>query len=652
MDNQRKEMWPGWETVRLIGRGSFGAVYEIQRHVFDETEKAALKVISIPQNSADIWELYSDGYDEESITNTFRSHLKSIVSEYSLMRRLNGNTNIVHCDDVRYELHEDGIGWDIFIKMELLTPMTAFLTGEISEAMVIKVGKDICSALELCRQRGIIHRDIKPQNIFVSPTGDYKLGDFGIAKTVEKTMGGTKIGTYKYMAPEVYHNHPYGSAADIYSLGLVLYWMLNDRRLPFMPMPPAKLDAGMEEAARQCRLSGKVIPTPKNGCEELKRIVLKACDFDQRNRFATAGEMLEALDKIRPAADMSPNRSIPAAVMQEEGDETQCLFAPQMIPVQTLERASETAVEKTAELLPEQTSGPGKAPRIKNTRRLGKNRKIRIIPQIVMLLSTVVLLFPLFLMLVHSWRDADCENPKTCKICGRQEGEALGHDWLEATCLTAKCCQRCGDIEGESLGHDWQAATKYWPQVCSRCDMTEGFPLAPTLLGGVEEIASYAVSCVKWDLSGNAVSIIHVDSTYSDDISYTLRNMDGEKTDNVKIRLEKEGQTWRFCILEGTEPGIYRIDTLRVDIVLCYGWVGDLYWVEEADSLIHFKARNYRNGKYLYPVELDSGDHMSMTQDPELAASFDSISEIAVGVEESENGPELTMDGYYLSIDH
>ena len=110
--------WPGWETVRLIGRGSFGAVYEIQRKLFEddeEVEKAALKVISIPQNDSDIEEMYNDGYDEESVTSSFRSHLKSIVAEYSLMRKMNGSANIVNCDDVRYEQHADGIGWDIYM---------------------------------------------------------------------------------------------------------------------------------------------------------------------------------------------------------------------------------------------------------------------------------------------------------------------------------------------------------------------------------------------------------------------------------------------------------------------------------------------------------------------------------------------------------
>ena len=288
--------WPGWETVRLIGRGGFGAVYEIQRKIFDETEKAALKVITIPQNDGDIEEMRSDGYDDETITATLHGHLKSIVGEYSTMRKMNGCSNIVNCDDVRYEPHADGIGWDVYIKMELLTPLTKCLPDPIPEATAVKLARDLCTALELCRKYDVVHRDIKPQNIFVSDNSDYKLGDFGIAKTVEKTMGGTKIGTYKYMAPEVYNNQPYGASADLYSLGLVLYWMLNDRRLPFMPQGVPTM--GADEEARACRFSGEPIPAPKNGSEELKRIVLKACAFDPKDRFASAQEMLDALKNL------------------------------------------------------------------------------------------------------------------------------------------------------------------------------------------------------------------------------------------------------------------------------------------------------------------------------------------------------------------
>ena len=303
IDNQRTN-WPGWETVKLIGRGSFGAVYEIQRDVFGDTEKSALKVLSIPQNESDIEELYSDGYDDESITSTFQEHLRSIVEEYSLMRKLNGCANVVHCDDIRYVQHDDGFGWDIFIKMELLTPLMKVSASQSAEEMAIKVGKDICNALIACKEYGIVHRDIKPQNIFVSKYGDYKLGDFGIAKTVEKTMGGTKIGTYKYMAPEVYNNQPYGSAADIYSLGLVLYWLLNERRMPFLPLPPEKLSANMEEKARNRRFAGEQIPAPAHGSESLKKIVLKACAYDPKDRYATAAEMLRDLKEGFGAFDV------------------------------------------------------------------------------------------------------------------------------------------------------------------------------------------------------------------------------------------------------------------------------------------------------------------------------------------------------------
>ncbi len=293
-----KAVWPGWKTVRLIGRGSFGAVYEIERDVFGTVEKAALKVISIPQNEGDLEELYDSGYDDASVTETFNSHLRSIVNEYTLMREMNGSANVVNCDDFRYIEHDDSIGWDILIKMELLTPLTKAFSKDMPEENVIDVAKGICSALVLCRKYDIIHRDIKPQNIFVSKNGDYKLGDFGIAKTIEKTSGGTKIGTYKYMAPEVYNNQPYTYTSDIYSLGLVLHWLLNERRAPFMPLPPQPAVATMEESARLRRFGGEPIPAPVHGSDELKAIVLKACEFDPKKRYQSAQEMLDDLNRL------------------------------------------------------------------------------------------------------------------------------------------------------------------------------------------------------------------------------------------------------------------------------------------------------------------------------------------------------------------
>ena len=195
MSEPQTPLWPGWETVGMLGSGSFGAVYEIRREMFGEEERAALKVISLPRSKSDIAELRSYGYDEDSVSAYYKDHLKNIVSEYSLMRKMNGSANVVNCDDVRYVAHEDGIGWDVFIKMELLTPLTNALPLSIPEDMVVRIAKDLCAALVLCKKHNIIHRDIKIQNIFLSPNGDFKLGDFGISKTISATTGGTMVGT-------------------------------------------------------------------------------------------------------------------------------------------------------------------------------------------------------------------------------------------------------------------------------------------------------------------------------------------------------------------------------------------------------------------------------------------------------------------------
>ena len=288
---------PGWSTIRVIGQGSFGDVYEIQRNVGVELEKAALKVISIPQSPSEIEELYNSGCDSESITNTFKNYMHNIVTEYLMMRKLNDCGNVVRCDDLRQIQHDDGIGWDILIRMELLTPMMKALPQQIPEESVIKLGKDLCTALMACKTHGIIHRDIKPQNIFLSENGTFKLGDFGVAKIMERTLNATVVGTYKYMAPEVFHYQPYGSTADIYSLGIVMYWMLNRRRAPFLPQAPAQLNTVLEGQASARRFSGEQIPPPVDGSPWLQRIVLKACAFDPEDRYQSAEEMLRDLEQ-------------------------------------------------------------------------------------------------------------------------------------------------------------------------------------------------------------------------------------------------------------------------------------------------------------------------------------------------------------------
>ena len=290
------DMYPGWKTVGRLGKGGFGAVYEIEREHFGKCEKAALKHISIPTDDGDIESLRSDGYDDASITGHFEDHLGKIVREYFLMAEMKGHTNVVDCDDVLYIQHDDGFGWDIYIKMELLTPVMKCVDRLTSEEEIIQLGVDICNALILCGRKEIIHRDIKPQNIFISDTGDYKLGDFGIARSMEQATHVTRgIGTPSYMAPEVFNNQEYDSRVDTYSLGMVLYWLLNERRTPFLPLTKKIPTAEEAGNAWSRRFSGEAIPAPKNGSKALKAIVLKACAFKPEDRYQSAQEMRNAL---------------------------------------------------------------------------------------------------------------------------------------------------------------------------------------------------------------------------------------------------------------------------------------------------------------------------------------------------------------------
>ena len=99
--------------------------------------------------------------------------IEEIIKEIAIMSELKGHTNIVTYEDHRVIPHEDHIGWDILIRMELLTSLLDYSEEhEITEQTVIKLGTDILTALEVCQKYHVVHRDIKPENIFVSATGD------------------------------------------------------------------------------------------------------------------------------------------------------------------------------------------------------------------------------------------------------------------------------------------------------------------------------------------------------------------------------------------------------------------------------------------------------------------------------------------------
>lgn len=293
---QYEPLFGAWYFERLIGSGSYGKVYEISRNERGKTYHSAVKIITIPQTDDEIRHLKISGYSDQDIAAYYRSAMETFTSEYSLMSEFKGNSSIVSYEDHRIIPHEDGIGWDILIRMELLTSLTDYIVQTpLALQDIIQLGSDICEALSLCHKRNIVHRDIKPDNIFVSDSGSFKLGDFGIARIAQETKILSRKGTSAFMAPEIYRGELYSTAADIYSLGLVLYYLTNNNRGPFTPAYPESVSPQDEETALALRMQGTPLPDPAFAPSKLAGIIRRACSFDPADRYDSPEELREAL---------------------------------------------------------------------------------------------------------------------------------------------------------------------------------------------------------------------------------------------------------------------------------------------------------------------------------------------------------------------
>ncbi|MBQ9059892.1 MAG: protein kinase [Firmicutes bacterium] len=290
-----------WYITEKIGEGAIARVYAMERRELGVTYRSALKALTIPPSEDEVKSAMADGMTGADLTHYYETIVQNVVNEFDLMSRLKGHSHIVSYEDHVIIEHEEDIGWDILMRIELLTPLIEHsLNHHLTEADVLQLGIDLCKALEYCRQFDIIHRDVKPENIFVAPGGGYKLGDFGIAKIVEETrIGLSRKGTYTYMAPEVFRGSAYGPTADIYSLGLVMYKYLNDGRNPFMPRYPQQIDVEDYDKAFTARISGAPIEEPAYGSRKLKKLILKACAYDPKDRFHTAAEFRQELEQLQ-----------------------------------------------------------------------------------------------------------------------------------------------------------------------------------------------------------------------------------------------------------------------------------------------------------------------------------------------------------------
>lgn len=212
------------------------------------------------------------------------------------------NPNIVSVYDVSHSDERE------FIVMELISGITLKQymdkKGALDWKEVVHFSKQITRALAHAHERGIIHRDIKPQNIMLLRDGTLKVADFGIAALENEVYenNGQTIGSIHYIAPEQARGLSPDARSDIYSLGVVMYEMLSGR-LPYTGDTLAEIAVKhMNAKPEPLRNTFPSIPV------ELERIVLKAMNSDLNERYQTAGELLEDLDAFTRGA---MNQEIP-----------------------------------------------------------------------------------------------------------------------------------------------------------------------------------------------------------------------------------------------------------------------------------------------------------------------------------------------------
>lgn len=277
-----------YEIQKKIGKGGMGTVFKALDKILDIP--VALKTMN-PEISS----------DEKTLARLKR--------EVILARKV-AHPNVCRLYDIG---ESDGIH---YVSMEFVDGLTLsdmlLVQGKLPPAEGLRILRQVLLALQEAHRAGVIHRDLKPQNIMVDVNQRAFIMDFGISYSADVdrlTTTGMMIGTPRYMAPEQFGESPLDLRADIYSMGIIFYEAFTGR-LPFdaktpatvmyahihsVPTPPAQLEPG--------------IP-PK-----LERLILKALEKDPKKRFQDAAEMIAAIDDVTA---VQPRPAAPATIVPQK----------------------------------------------------------------------------------------------------------------------------------------------------------------------------------------------------------------------------------------------------------------------------------------------------------------------------------------------
>ena len=200
------------------------------------------------------------------------------MREYAMLQKLTGNSRIAR--PLAWEVTWEADGYVFYLVQEYVQSMEEYCCRrEITPLVAVKLVHSACQAAIQCYQNGIAHMDLQPGNLLVTPTGMVQLTDFSSAVPLGEVSQVKELrGTPAYMAPEVFHQKAYSQAADVYSLGILLYCLLNQGRLPLT-------DRYTPHEAAQKRIEGHSFRLEGLYPESLRAVVEKACSYQPAQRY-------------------------------------------------------------------------------------------------------------------------------------------------------------------------------------------------------------------------------------------------------------------------------------------------------------------------------------------------------------------------------
>lgn len=291
-------VFDNWYTEKQLGFGTDGKVYSIIKENPDGTKRRSiLKMIRISDNRSSGRDFNSVSGDDFTKSQDLDEIIKNITDNIDVIKETDGGKHFVRYEQWAVRKTSDGKGRIILIRLEQMRSLTSLLNDfSFTLEETYKLGISVCKALIQCRKFGYIYPNLKPENILFDRRGVCKLGDFGSFSCLEpsKTSVAFKRTQY-YMAPEFIESGKINCTADTYSLGLVLYSLVNRGRLPFVEKYPQEVTVNGLDRSMKLRMEGKELEKPPLCSDELFRIIRKACARNESDRYLTPKQMLRDL---------------------------------------------------------------------------------------------------------------------------------------------------------------------------------------------------------------------------------------------------------------------------------------------------------------------------------------------------------------------